>query len=106
MVRQLQKLIPALLLSSILPIQALAAPAGGAPSGERPCHADAVRFCEEHLGNRDAVRACMRENESSLSQQCKDAMQARRQARMQEQQGKKGQQQQSGAAAKSEDTGS
>lgn len=95
MAKQIQKLIPALLLSSMLPIQALAAPADDPPTGNRPCHADAVQFCAEHRGDRDAVRACMREHKSSLSQQCKDAMQARRQARMQGEQGQAGNKSQS-----------
>lgn len=80
--------LPALMLGVMLSVPALAEPAGGPPPGERPCHADAMKYCADHVGNRDAMRACMRENQANFSQQCRDAMQARAQARMQGQQGK------------------
>jgi len=81
--------LPALLIglafsaATLAATAAAAAPAGGPPSGDRPCHDDAMKYCSDHVGDRDAMRACMREHQASFSQQCRDAMQARMQAHMQ-----------------------
>lgn len=67
-------------------LAAPSAPADAPPAGDRPCQADAMKYCGDHRGDRAAMRSCMRENQASFSQQCRDAMQARMQARMQGQQ--------------------
>jgi hypothetical protein len=106
--------LPALLIgiafaaAALAATPATAAQAGGPPSGDRPCRDDAMKYCADHVGDRDAMRACMREHQASFSQQCRDAMQARMQAHMQGQgQGKgpgpQGQQGQSGAGGASDD---
>ncbi len=79
--------LPALLLGATLAVPALAAPGEAPPPGDRPCHADAMKYCGDHVGDRDAMRACMQKNQANFSQQCRDAIQARQQARMQGQQG-------------------
>jgi hypothetical protein len=35
------------------------------------CAPDAQRFCLQHLGNREAMRACMIEHKKQLSETCK-----------------------------------
>lgn len=66
-------------VSALAATGAAAAPADGPPPGERPCHADAMKYCADHRGDRGAMGACMRENQANFSQACQDAMQARMQ---------------------------
>lgn len=46
-----------------------------AADGERPCRDDVMKHCSDAMGDREAMRACMRENFEKFSQACRARIQ-------------------------------
>lgn len=64
-----------LLLTTILSFSAYAT------EGERPCRNDLREHCADHMGNREQMGQCMRENFAQFSEQCQSAIMERRRNR-------------------------
>lgn len=66
-----------LTIASIVASLLLACTSGQAQNPARACIADAQRLCSDALGNRDAVRQCMRDKRQQLSPDCRAAIKQR-----------------------------
>ena len=69
----------------------------------QPCRDDVVSLCGDSIGNREGMRACMREKFSQLSEQCQDRIKERQQQRSQSQGGQGRGQQGSGVPGSESD---
>lgn len=66
-----------LTIASIVATLLLAGTSGQAQNPARACIADARRLCGSAIGNRDAVRQCMRDKAEQLSPDCRTAIKQR-----------------------------
>jgi hypothetical protein len=59
-------------------VSAAAATAEAATKQEQAaCRADAMKFCSDHVGKPSEMNACLRDNKQSLSQACREVVEAR-----------------------------
>jgi hypothetical protein len=40
------------------------------------CRSDAMKFCSDHIGKPSEMNACLRDNKQSLSQACREVVEA------------------------------